>query len=135
MPPLSIWTLRLALVYLGLGFTAGALALINKGIVLSPWIFHAMPLHRDLMIYGWTLHLIVGVAYWILPTFGSRKNRGREGFALASVIQLSAATIIGSFAALPATPPVFATVAAVLAATGVLSFAVHLWPRVKAFGG
>ncbi|MBA2660708.1 MAG: hypothetical protein H0U74_00310 [Bradymonadaceae bacterium] len=134
MPPLTLWTLRLSLVYLALGFSAGALMLINKALMLSPWLFYATAMHRHLLIYGWTLHVIVGVAHWILPTFGDRTNHGREVFAIASIVQLSAATLAGCLSAWPAAWPWLDTLAAALAASGVMCFAIHLWPRIKSFG-
>jgi len=76
MPRLSIWAVRLSLLYLLLGFTLGALMLANKGIPFAPWVWSLLPAHIDILLFGFVIQLAIGIAYWILPRYrgGSRGN-------------------------------------------------------------
>lgn len=74
MPAPSRWAIRAALVYLLLGFTAGAVLLAVKGVGgRAPWqILH--PLHIEWLLVGWTAQLTMGVAYWIFPRISLRRD-------------------------------------------------------------
>ena len=76
MPRLSVWIIRTALLYLGLGFTWGALMLFQKGVSLGAGLLRMMPMHIEFVLIGWTLHLAMGVAFWILPRFARGPSRG-----------------------------------------------------------
>ena len=67
MPALTVWALRIALCYLGIGFTLGALMLAAHGLTLAPTLLRLRPLHMELLLIGWTVQLALAVAYWILP--------------------------------------------------------------------
>lgn len=84
MPRLSVWAVRLALGYLLLGFTLGALMLANKGVPFAPWAWSLVSLHIEVLIFGFILQLAFGVAYWILPRHQGG-YRGSEGAAWAAV--------------------------------------------------
>lgn len=85
MPRVSVWLIRAALLYLGAGFTLGALLLVNKGTGFAPAVWHWLPVHFELLLVGWFVQLVMGVAYWIFPRFGmTRAARGREGLAWAA---------------------------------------------------
>src|ERR1041384_2259329 len=71
-----------ALLYLGAGFTLGALLLVNKGSGFAPGLWRWLPVHFELLLIGWFVQLVMGVAYWIFPRFGmTRAARGRESLA------------------------------------------------------
>jgi hypothetical protein len=131
MPKISIWALRLACFHLAVGLSAGALLLAHKGVAFLPDSGRWFSVHFHTMLFGWTIQLVIGVAYWILPTFGGRSNRGNDALAVAAIVLVNAGTLVGCFAALFGTT---ATVAFSMQAAAALSFALHLWPRVKAFG-
>ncbi|MGE5144012.1 MAG: hypothetical protein ACM3OA_11285 [Acidobacteriota bacterium] len=85
MPRVSVWLIRAALLYLGAGFTLGALLLVNKGTGVAPAVWHWLPVHFELLLVGWFVQLVMGVAYWIFPRFGmTRAARGREELAWAA---------------------------------------------------
>ncbi|MGM0555338.1 MAG: hypothetical protein ACQEVA_03070 [Myxococcota bacterium] len=129
MPKLSIWAIRAACVHLVFGWTIGSLMLAEKGWS-TPWsVFDWLPAHIHMLLFGWMVQLAFGVAYWMLPTFG--RDRGRPQLAIAAVVFVNAAValaVVHVFDVLPAWP-VFAAEA--LAA---VSFSIHAWPRIKAFG-
>ena len=78
MPQLSRWTVRAAYFNLLLGFTLGALILANKGMFLHPAIWGWLPAHIELLLVGWIVQLVMGVAFWIAPRFWKAPRRGNE---------------------------------------------------------
>jgi cbb3-type cytochrome oxidase subunit 1 len=135
MPRLSIWSIRAALVYLGVGFTLGGLMLFNKGVPVDPSLWRLLPIHIEFVLIGWTVQLAMGVAFWILPRIQRTERYGNTtlawiAFALLNggvlavatgewFDRLSRLTLVGRSAELVA----------------VIAFAIYIWPRVKAFGG
>jgi hypothetical protein len=133
VPRLSVWCVRAALAYLGLGFTFGALILFHKGVPLHPQLWRLLPAHFEFLVVGWTMNLALGVAYWILPRFVHGAPRGNPLIAWAAAGLLNAGVLAASAAVVPglASAPIVGRVLQLLAA---VLFAVHLWPRVRAFG-
>ena len=85
MPRVSVWLIRAALLYLWAGFTLGALLLVNKGTGFAPAVWRWLPVHFELLLAGWFVQLVMGVAYWIFPRFGmTPAARGRESLAWAA---------------------------------------------------
>ena len=78
MPRLSVWLVRCSLVYLLLGFTLGGLMLANKGVPFAAWAWSLVGAHMEFLLLGWMVQLAMGVAFWILPRFGSGAPRGNE---------------------------------------------------------
>jgi cbb3-type cytochrome oxidase subunit 1 len=132
MPRLSVWFIRMALLYLLAGFTFGALLLAHKGVPFEPLIWRWRPAHIELPLIGWMLQLAMGVAYWILPRF--QQQRGNAAAAWAAFWLLNAGVLL----VVVATPlPAFtwlAVLGRVLQAGAAVAFAVNAWPRVKPTG-
>jgi len=63
MPRLSRWAIRAALLHLGLGFTLGAMILINKGLGVWPAVWRWLPAHIEFLLMGWTLQLVIGMGF------------------------------------------------------------------------
>lgn len=129
MPRASIWFVRAALVYLLVGFTFGALLLMNKALAWSPRWWLLLPAHIESLVIGWTLMLMMGVAYWILPRFQTERRRVVLVWIAFGLVNLG----IWAVAAAP-----FVGYGAVLTAAGrtaevaaAATFAIHAWPRVK----
>ena len=78
MPRLSVYFVRVALVYLAIGFTFGGLLLANKGVLISPLIWILLPIHIEFLFMGWLVQLAIGIAFWILPRFSQGAPRGDE---------------------------------------------------------
>lgn len=90
MPRLSRIAVRLALLYLALGTTFGALLLANKGIPFAPQVWALLPAHIEFMFLGWLTQFALGIAFWILPRFPGSAPRGSEGWSAAALILLNA---------------------------------------------
>ena len=134
MPRVSVWFIRTALAYLALGFTLGAIMLAHRGMPLLPPRLQLLPAHIEFLLVGWVVQLALGVAFWILPRFRAGRERGREELAWLSYVLLNLGVLssaVGPLVALPAIIPLLGHLAQGLAA---VCFALHAWPRVKAFG-
>jgi len=131
MPRLSIWFIRTALVYFAAGITLGSLLLISKGTQKFPSLWFLLPAHFEIMLIGWTVQLIMGVAFWMFPRHTYVPKRGNEGLIWLSYGLLNAGLLL-----LIAAPG-----AAGLALTGQLAvslavvlFAGSIFRRTKAWG-
>lgn len=138
MPKLSVWMVRASLIHMGIGFLFGALILYHKGIPLYGWVWHLLTPHIEMMIFGWTMQLVMGVAFWILPRFASEGHPhgryGRTDLAWWSFIMLNAGVICASLGGWFAeAEPVL--IGRLLILVAVAFFAVVIWPRVKPLGG
>ena len=131
MPKLSVWFIRASLCYLALGFTFGGLMLFNKGLPLHPLFWRLLPAHIEFVLFGWTVQLIMGMAFWILPRFATPPVRGNEKLAWASFILLNAGVGILALTSLGLTSSWLTLLGRLGETAGVVMFAAHAWPRVK----
>ncbi|RAL24764.1 hypothetical protein DL240_00710 [Lujinxingia litoralis] len=130
MPGLTRVALRLACVHLVVGVSAGALLLAHKGVPFLPvagmGMVELLRVHHHALLYGWTVQLVMGVAYWVLPTFGARHERGSTWPMVVALGALNPGVILGTMGQ--------AASAWMLQVAAALCFGVIAWPRVKAFG-
>jgi hypothetical protein len=120
------------LLHLGLGFTLGALLLFHKGVPLAPALWRLLPLHIEMVLVGWTVQLAMGVAFWILPRWGTARRNEALAWLACVLLNLGvAAAGLGQWLGGPPAIPLLGRALELLAA---LAFAVHAWPRVKALG-
>jgi hypothetical protein len=134
MPRASVWLIRAALVHLVIGFTLGALLLVNKATGLTAAIWRWLPVHLEILLVGWFVQLVMGVAYWIFPRFGmSRAARGREGMAWLALVLVNAGVWLAAIGWAESVSAIMVVGRmAELAAAGVL--AVNIWSRTRASG-
>ncbi|MCL4863485.1 MAG: hypothetical protein KJZ93_29035 [Caldilineaceae bacterium] len=133
MPRLAVWAIRAALLYLALGFTFGALILWNKGLPLHPQLWRLLPAHIDFLLFGWTMQLVLGVAYWILPRFQTR--RGNPLLAWLAFALLNVGVWLVSMAPFAPAPGFLNLGGRLAECAAALAFAAHAWPRIKPAGG
>lgn len=129
MPRVSAWFVRASLCHLVAGFVIGALLLAGKGIWLGIDAWALRPVHIEMLLVGWMIQLVMGVAIWIFPRFVLRR-----------VPQRSAVTAWLAFALLNCGVLLVSLGGSFLAAgrlteiAAAASFAVHLWGRVSPAG-
>lgn len=131
MPRLSVWAIRASMLYLAAGFTLGGLMLFNKGVPLHPALWSLLPAHVEFLLFGWTLQLALGVAFWILPRFAQEPKRGNESLVWIALGLLNAGVWLvglGPLLRLSASLTLIGRLAQVGAAA---AFALHAWPRIK----
>ena len=130
MPRLSAWSVRLAMLYLLLGFTFGALMLANKGIPFAPWLWRLLPAHMDILLFGFVIQLAMGFAYWILPRYRGG-SRGNESVVWAAVALLNLGiwtiTIAGSFNF----SGLWIAIGRLLEGLAAILFVLQFWKRIR----
>lgn len=132
MPRLSCWLIRTALVYLLLGFTLGGLMLWHKGLPIHPAVWLLLPAHMEFLLLGWTVQLVMGVAYWTLPRAGTKRRKSILVWFSYGLLNAGVCLVaLSGFA--PATALIHLT-GRLMEAGAVTAFAIHAWGRVKPFG-
>lgn len=135
MTDYSKWACRIALIYMVIGFTIGALMLADKGFILFPRIVIYLPIHYEFLLMGWILNMVFGVAYWMFPRFTPKetgmRSRGFERFAWIALVLLNAGILLFSATIIFPLSPGWKVLGRVLETAGILAFAVNAIPRVK----
>lgn len=130
MPKLSIWFVRASLVYMGIGFLFGSLILHHKGIPIYPWTWRLLNPHVEIMIFGWTLQFVMGVAFWILPRFSGEGRYGKSALGWWSLALINCGVLLTAVSSWFAIYPlILAGHLCTLVAIGL--FILLVWPRVK----
>lgn len=139
MPRVSQIIVRTALINFALGYTLGALALIEKGLRVLPWLWTLKASHVHVLLIGAMVQLACGVAVWIMPRLDTAGDRGNlllvwigyaalnGGVALAA-LHAPLTALVGS-SSLDAMPILAAALYGVAAA----AFVAHIWRRVLPF--
>jgi len=132
VPRLSTWFVRSSLVYLALGFTLGAILLVNKGLAFLPQVWKLLPIHIEMLLMGWFVQLAAGVGYWILPRLSGERPRGdvRITWLAFWLINLGIGLVI--LETLIPLPGIL-MIARLVELVGVLAFIINTWERVKSF--
>jgi cbb3-type cytochrome oxidase subunit 1 len=135
MPRLSVLFIRLALLYLLAGFTIGALMLANKGLPISPFLWLLLPAHIEFLLFGWTVQLAFGVAFWILPRRVGG-SRGRVQLAWLALVLLNLGIWLAVLSVLPSFGQALADTmylaGKLLQGLAAVAFAAQAWERVRA---
>jgi hypothetical protein len=134
MPKLSVWLVRAALLHMGIGFLFGSLILHHKGIPIYGWSWKLLNPHIELMIFGWMMQFVMGIAIWILPRFSGKQRYGKTRLGWWSFSLLNGGivlTVSGSWFALD----LISLVGRLGTLSAVLLFTVLAYPRVKPLGG
>lgn len=131
MPRVSIWAVRLSLLYLLFGFTLGALMLANKGVPFAPWVWSLLPFHIDVLLFGFIIQLALGMAYWILPRYRGG-SRGNETVLWITVGLLNAGVWSVACIGLFNLPGQYLAIGRILEGAAAGLFAFQVWRRIRA---
>ena len=108
--------------------------LFNKGVPVMPAAWSLLPAHIELLLIGWTIQLILGVAFWILPRFSRAPARGKERMAWISYFMINAGIWADIFSPLFQNLAWLPLLGRSLEVGAALVFALYAWPRIKATG-
>lgn len=136
MPNVTVFFIRTALIYLVIGFGIGALLLINKAYHIDSRIWGILNLHIQIVLFGWTLQLIFGVAFWIMPRlennlYGKIKLAWFSYFSLNIGLITSMTSYILKFLNINIKISYLFLLSLILIFTGILSFVIYIFPRVR----
>lgn len=136
VPTVSVWCVRMSLIALLLGMTIGAVILGAKGVGSAGTVMFLLPAHIELVLVGWMLQLVMGVAQWILPRFGARGlARGNQWAWLAfAAINLGVLCVVAAVPARGVAAQILRWGGKVLETAAVGAFLASVWSRVRASG-
>ena len=137
MPHAGRWFIRASLVYLGLGFTLGAVLLFNKAVPLAPGVARLLPVHIEFLLVGWVIQLVMGVAIWIFPRFGVPQSAyGSEVAAWIAFALVNAGVWLAAVGGLLRGNPgdVLLQIGRLAEVAAAIVFAMNIWARVRASG-
>ncbi|MBN2472076.1 MAG: hypothetical protein JXN59_15245 [Anaerolineae bacterium] len=135
MPKLSVWMVRASLLHMGTGFLFGSLLLHHKGIPIYAWTWRLLDPHIEIMIFGWTMQFVMGVAFFVLPRFSHQENRyGAEYLGWWSFALLNGGVCLAAFAGWFSVDSL-ALSGRLFVLLGVAAYVVMIWPRIKPLGG
>ena len=111
------------------GFALGGLLLAGKGITLPPGLWALRAVHIEMLLVGWMIQLVLGVAIWIFPRFVMHQRPTRS-----AVTAWLAFVLLNSGVVLVAVGGAFAAAGRISELAAAVSFAIHLWGRVSPAG-
>ncbi len=132
MPRLSVFMVRAALLHFGFGLMIASLALFNKGIPFDSILWRFVPIHVEVLIFGWMMQFALGVAFWIMPRFATGSRYGRVWLARAAFMLLNTG-VVAAAVGLSWNIPLLVFIGRGTLLLAVIAFAVHIVPRVKPF--
>lgn len=94
MPDWSVRFVRTALIALATGFGLGAVLLLaGAGVIpaLPPWL---RPAHVEVLLVGWFVQLVLGVAWWIFPRHVHGTPRGNPRVMPVAFVLLNGGLLI-----------------------------------------
>lgn len=130
MPRLSIWAVRLSLLYMLSGFTSGAILLANKGVPFVPLAWNLLPGHIDMLLFGFVIQLAIGMGYWILPRYRSG-SRGNETGVWIALAMLNLGIGLAAFTGWFNLPVEGLALGRLFEGTAAALFAIQAWRRIR----
>ena len=133
MPKLSVWMARYALISMAIGFLFGSLVLHHKGVPIYVWTWRLLPPHIELMIFGWTVQLAMGIGFWILPRFPRGDRYGNTALAWMAFVLFDIGLVVSAWSGWTVNNAGQLAGRGVML-VGVLFYIWVMWPRIRAFG-
>lgn len=152
MPITSRVYVRVSLVYLVLGAVLGALLLVNRWLPLGAWVYALKVSHVQIVVSGWLIQFILGVAWWLFPPLqlglrpdGMRLRRGQaqrgsEPLFWTTFVLLNMGILLRALSVPLQAWTRLAWLEGVSALSGLLlvaaavTFVLNVWARVRALG-
>lgn len=135
MPRVTVWIVRTAFLHLGIGITLGSYMLAAKGASFDLLALRWLPLHIEMLLFGWMLQLAIGVALWITPRFMKEPRYGNMPLAWLAYGSLNLGIGMVLFGYWR-TPQDFNLIllGRLMEFAALIFMFMLLWPRIKAYG-
>jgi hypothetical protein len=86
--------IRFSLLYLLTGFTIGSAMLACKAYPAFAAVWMLLPVHIEMLIFGFIIQFTMGTAYWILPRYLKGPSRGNTVWTKGMVGAFNAGILI-----------------------------------------
>ena len=131
MPAVSMFMIRLSLVWLIVGSLLGSVMMAGKVFVWpAAWIL--LPAHMESAIFGWLAQFLMGTAYWMFPRYLRSADRGSPVLAWGMVVLLNVG-IVAVIAAPLSGVETLETAGRLMAFVATLLFIYLMWGRVVSY--
>lgn len=134
MPTLTRWLVKAGLLYLVAALLLGV-ALQLPVAQKVPLLAVLWPTYLHLLVVGWLLQLIFGVAFWLFPRWSAERPRGSERLGWLSFVLLNAGLLLRlvgePLRALGGGGANLLAVSAAAQVVAVWGFVLNTWPRVR----
>lgn len=135
MPLLARTYIKAGLICFVVGMVLLLLVSAQGPLGLSPQLGLLRPVYLHLLIVGWIMQLIMGVAYWMFPRYSPQQPRGSERLAWAVFVLLNTGLLLRTagepLAALQQEMGWMLALSAVLQLLAGWGFVLNIWPRVR----
>lgn len=111
----------------------GAILLINKAYHLNPDIWLLLPIHIEMLIFGWIIQITMGTAYWILPRYLKGSSRGNSQLARLMVVLLNAGIVVVIVDRLTNLVPRLSLLGRIFEVSAVILFITLHWQRIVTY--
>ncbi len=133
MPTPSRWLIRSSFGCLLVGMIIGALLLIHKSYPLHPAMWSLLPVHIELLIFGWIIQFTMGTAYWILPRYLEDSSRGNPTLAKTMVVLFNLGVVIMIIDRMSDVDVALSVAGRILETGAVLLFIKLHWKRIVSY--
>ncbi len=130
---MSVWLIRAALLHFLAAASLGAAYLCWKAAGWFPWSVSHLPVHVELMLVGWMVQLVFGVAYWILPRPAAEPRDAHEPVMWTVFGLLNAGVLVAALGGDPALPGWTGLAGRILEVAAAALFALHAWNRQRPY--
>jgi hypothetical protein len=104
--------------------------LVNKGMPFTSWVWRLLPVHIDILLFGFVIQLAMGIAYWILPRYRGG-SRGKETVVWSAIVLLNLGIWLISCVGLFNLPGQWLAVGRLLESAAAALFASQAWGRIR----
>lgn len=133
MPTPSRWMIRCSLIYLLAGFLIGGLLLVGKAFPHYSIQWFLLPVHIEIVIFGWIIQFTLGTAYWILPRYLEGPARGNIVWGKLMVLSLNLGILIMILSYLRLIPDSGTLVGRIFEISSVMLFIFLHWNRITTY--
>lgn len=133
MPRVSVWLVRASLLHLLSGAVLGAAYLAFKAEGWFAILVTHLGTHREQMLVGWMVQLVIGVAYWILPRVEGQGPKDSERIMWVVFGLLNAGVLVAALGTDPSLPASLLFAGRVGETAAAVLFARHAWNRQRAY--
>ena len=133
MPRMSMWLIRAALLHFLAGAIIGAAYLCFKAEGWFAWSLSHLPVHVELMLVGWMVQLVIGVAYWILPRPMDEPRDAHQGVMWVVFLLINGGVLVAALGADAALPRFTQLAGRLLEIAAAALFALHAWNRQRPY--
>jgi hypothetical protein len=105
--------------------------LAGRGVGIAGQLAWLLPIHAEFLLMGWTVQLVLGVAYWILPAARTGAERGSPSITWAAFGAFNTGVLLASLAGAIGASTLLLLAGRLLEAMAAAALAIQALPRIR----